>query len=135
MTKQDNLSKMFYKDTIQGDDKAPINGEPISDDPRIDSPEIEVIYPLGEMVKSDTTKEESEPVAEKPTPSVEVTTVDVPTQQVSVQQAPDNNKKEEPHECKMSLQAAAKEHWLPLTIFGLAVLGIGFGIGRIKPKS
>lgn len=141
MKQQDNLSKMFYKDTIKGQDKATIKGSPEVDsgDPRIDSPEIEVIYPSG-TGSIDSTKQEPDTTENKPE-NLEVPPVPKP-EVVKVEVTPENvihrdiaTRSKEDHVCKMNLLDAAKEHWVAVTIFGVLAIGTGFLLGGSKFKA
>jgi len=82
-----------------------------SDDPRIDSPEISVVYPsithdlplFTEAPKMDETK--TEPTTEE-------------------------NKGEEKHECKVDWMTALKQNGSPFLLLALLLLLLGYALGK-----
>lgn len=119
--KTNSLNKMFYKDTLQGEDKASASSQ--EDDPRIDSPEIEVVFPEGEEKEEET--KAIQPVITEPEKN-EPTAYDSPIKKEATQ----TDQMDEPnHKCSLSLKEAAKQHVLAVSIGGLLLIGIGVFVG------
>lgn len=84
----------------------------ISDDPRIVSPEIKVVYPVEMEVRTDT----KPPVADT-SQMVETNQTEVP-------------KEETPHVCTISYQEALKQHLVAAIGSAILLLLIGYLIGK-----
>lgn len=84
-------------------------------DPRIDSPEIKVVYPsLDHEVKMDQTKV-NEPLTVDPN---EVQVIEPNPQPITQ------------HICTIDLQEAIKQHLFPILLGGLVMLILGYLIGK-----
>lgn len=94
-------------------------------DPRIDSPQIKVVYPTKELPLE--TAQTEQPLAtpltqpKAPMPTNEVTTTSTQAKEHS-----------EPHVCKLSFQDAIKAHSTAFILVGLGILALGFIIGKNK---
>lgn len=84
-------------------------------DPRIDSPEIKVVYPsVDQELKTDQAK-----VTEPLTVDPNATQVIEPNPQPSTE-----------HVCTIGLQEAIKQHLFPIILGGLVMLILGYLIGK-----
>jgi len=122
--KEDKLSDMFYKDKMPGEEKVSTLKESISDDPRIVSPEIQVLYPA---VDEDSTEKSQSMETKKET--TQVGEVEFPPKKE------ETKTENEPHTCSLSLEEAVKQHWVTFTIAGVVLVGLGFLIGKSKSVS
>lgn len=93
-------------------------GATTSDDPRVDSPEIKVIYPPEEM---DNQKDGA--TVETPSNNDQV------EQPIEVEQQVDE---QEEHVCKVSVQKAFEQNWLYFSIIAIALFGLGYALGKSK---
>ena len=91
-------------------------GATTSDDPRMDSPEIKVIYPPEEMEnrQGGIGTESKDDQVEQP---------------LEVEQQTDEK---EEHVCKVSVQKAFEQNWLYFSIIALALFGLGYALGKSK---
>jgi len=90
-------------------------GSNSKDDPRIDSPEISVVYPS--VPKGAPTQ-----LVERE----EKNTVQVPNMQTPVEES----FSEQNHECKVTWQDAISQNGTPFLIIGLVLFGLGYMIGK-----
>jgi len=101
------------------------------DDPRIDSPDIKVIY-------SDMAKGKDTPV--KPDHKAILkngdTELDIDYEELGEVTITPKAKKteEEPHECELGFGEAFKQNWIAFVSIILAALTLGFFIGRLTKK-
>lgn len=88
-------------------------------DPRIDSPNIKVVYPSSVESESEqkTFEQNEQQLKEKQEVKNEVVQNEVP---------------KEPHSCKLSFQDAIKQHSTGFILLGLGILAFGFIIGKNK---
>lgn len=86
-----------------------------SQDPRIDSPEVKVIYPTPEV------EPQTEPLKEQP---------QQPAQSQEIRQDQPQPEKTEEHTCKVDLQQAIKQNLVAFILLLLVALGIGYLIGK-----
>ncbi len=85
-------------------------------DPRIDSPNVKVIYPS--------------PVEEQIPTDIQMGKADtIPTETVSEVKEQPVEKKEE-HKCKVDIQEAVKQNLLGFSMIVILALGIGYLIGK-----
>jgi hypothetical protein len=100
-------------------------GSTVSQDPRIDSPEIKVIYPAEEVIKTTALEE----------PIIEVQSIPkiiprtIPTEQ------PKQVEAKEEHTCTMTPQKAVEQNWIVFGIASIVLIGIGVAIGKSISKS
>lgn len=85
-----------------------------SSDPRIDSPEIKVVYPPEEIIEGN--------IEQPKEPILEVAPKTEPTKAVE----------EQPHECKIGVQKAIEQNWIAFSIAAIALVGIGYLIGKSR---
>lgn len=93
-------------------------------DPRIDSPNIKVVYPTKELPLE---TEQTEPLAPQTQPKAPSTVIPKTTDTDQVQ-----TQSVEPHVCKLSFQDAVKAHSTAFILVGLGILALGFIIGKNK---
>lgn len=88
-------------------------------DPRIDSPDVKVIYPspIEELKKEILQEGKSDTIIEETQPIVE------PQNQTT-------KKEEEQHVCKVDTQEAVKQNLLGFIVLVILSLGIGYLIGK-----
>lgn len=96
-------------------------GATVSQDPRIDSPEIKVTYAAQEVIN---TIPAEEPVIE--TKSIPRT---VPIEQ------PKEVEVKEPHTCSITAQKAIEQNWIAFAIGTIFLIGIGMAIGKSMSKT
>lgn len=88
----------------------------VANDPRIDSPDIKVIYPT--------------PVEEMPTATLKSSNpVKEPVEETKPPQEPTPEKKEE-HQCTVDIQTAIKQNLAGFIVVVILALGIGYLIGK-----
>lgn len=106
------MDKQLNKTIVKNDNKRFVN----SSDPRIDSPEIKVVYP---SVTHDL-------------PRYEAITTEEPTTDYEPIPIPDPPKKEEDekHECKVGWLDAIKQNGTPFLLLILLAFGLGYIIGK-----
>lgn len=97
-------------------------------DPRIDSPNIKVVYPTKELPLE---TEHTEPFAPQTQPKAPASVVPKTTDGEQVQTQPPITASE-PHVCKLSFQDAVKAHSTAFIMVGLGILALGFIIGKNK---
>lgn len=91
-------------------------------DPRIDSPQIKVVYPTKELPL-----ETEQPLATPLTqPQALIQANEATTASTQVKEH------SEPHVCKLSFQDAIKAHSTAFILVGLGLLALGFIIGKNK---
>lgn len=92
-----------------------------SDDPRIDSPQIKVVYPK---------IEETEPNNQ----NIPTQTPNQPSEQTNTEVVNEQPKQKETsdHVCTTSIQKAIEQNWMAFSLMGIAILGIGYFIGKSK---
>lgn len=95
-------------------------------DPRIDSPNIKVVYPTKELPLE---TEQTELLAPQTQPQAPATVTVKTTEQVQTQSPIAIG---EPHVCKLSFQDAVKAHQAVFILVGLGILALGFIIGKNK---
>ena len=125
MNDQDKLSKLFYADGTK--EKRQTTVEKSVNDPRIDSPEIKVIY-------ADMEKEPEKEIERPPMIMKTATVEELPEVTITPKAKTDTKEVEEPHQCKVNFGEAFKQHWIALTGISLGLLTIGFLIARATKK-
>lgn len=95
-------------------------------DPRIDSPQIKVVYPTKELPLE---TEQTEPLVPQTQPKAPATVIPKTTDAVQTQSPIAIG---EPHVCKLSFQDAVKAHSTVFILVGLGILALGFIIGKNK---
>lgn len=91
-------------------------GEFVANDPRIDSPDIKVIYPTPVEEMPNSTLKSSEMVTE-------------PVEETKpLQEQPTEDKEE--HQCKVDIQTAIKQNLAGFIVVVILALGIGYLIGK-----
>lgn len=86
-------------------------------DPRIDSPDVKVIYPspVIELAKETVQQNKVDEIEVQPTGELQEQPIE---------------KKEEEHVCKVDIQEAVKQNLLGFIVFIVLSLGIGYLIGK-----
>lgn len=98
-------------------------------DPRIDSPQIKVVYPTKELPLE---TELTEPLVPQTQPKVPASVISKTTDGEQLQTQPPITASEPPHVCKLSFQDAVKAHSTAFILVGLGILALGFIIGKNK---
>lgn len=91
-------------------------------DPRIDSPQIKVVYPVEELPLK-TEQEEQAPL--------QMQTKATQTENQPTEGSPQKDATE-PHTCTLSFQDAIKAHQVAFILTGFGILLLGFIIGKNK---
>lgn len=100
-------------------------GATVSQDPRIDSPEIKVTYATEEVVSPPPTTEPIDDIISIPRI---VPTPEPPKEEIKEEVKDD-------HTCSVTVQKAIEQNWIVFAIGTLVLIGVGVAIGKSLSKS